>query len=81
MLWAEHGDLLDSSEEVRIRVRALEAKIDALQASIDALVAALPPAARERAAASSAQKKVGGHTPNLLRGPAQSDTLQSFQDC
>ncbi|CAL8463282.1 g2816 [Coccomyxa elongata] len=56
-LWAEHGDLLDSSEEVRIRVRALEAKIDALQASIDALVSALPPAAREQAAAASAQKK------------------------
>lgn len=39
-------------------MRALEAKIDALQASIDALVSALPPAARERAAAISAQKEV-----------------------
>ena len=60
-LWAEHGDLLDSSEEVRIRVRALEAKIDVLQASIDALVAALPAQARDRAAADPARLQVRAH--------------------
>lgn len=66
-LWAEHGELLDSSEEVRIRVRALDAKIDALQASLDALLSALPPDAAARVAASSARHQARPSPP--LRSP------------
>jgi hypothetical protein len=54
-LWAEHGDLLDSSEEVRIRVRALEAKMDLLQVSINQLISSVPPDQRAKAAVNSRQ--------------------------
>lgn len=53
-LWAGSEELLDSNEEGRIRIRAMEARLDVLQASIDELLGSLPPEARQRGAAMQA---------------------------